>query len=606
MAPDANKKNKALLHVGAFLDTTVIYETNQVKNAAGLQENDCNDTSGCVTEEEPSLECVLQPRLLTDFSYVENPVRCSLRCQGTTKHLACNGKSAVFLQDSLATSSSSSSSNDEFAILPQADGSVLLRNTKTQQYLCSSTKGSVYASETGCDGMEQWIMTTNNDTSKERSYAVLSSLVSQRVLTCSGNTIHAALPEDINICNPKRRQTISWSLEFTSGELCFMSLPLMNKQVRCNLIGELSLSTNFQGWEAWRFSETWQHDNVRISPWAHSELFLASNEDGVVSCCTKEESAIQGSSTIWNVQKAPNGLYGVVIKAVVPTSSTSTATTGSRVLRYDCHQQCFCTIPDTALLLDESCVWDLESLHRQTYYLVTADNARRLEGAKRGITTRGYPGRLITEEWKIEPVPGSPKGIVRLYSNARQQYLVSDQDGEVSLRPHSEPSERDGSDHWVMEEREDGIVVRAYQTKRVLVAPDKGPVSTVEPGTIVHGNTRWRLEPKTPRQVSKEKLQGVGGAVAVGIIGTVATPLLIGAIGIGSIGVAGQVAIGSIRAVEALNTVTQVTLSSSQLMIGDSSSTFLSSADSTSRLVGSAGNDGGKNKTRPFCSWRSW
>jgi hypothetical protein len=64
--------------------------------------------------------------------------------------------------------------------------------------------------------------------------------------------------------------------------------------------------------------------------------------------------------------------------------------------------------------------------------------------------------------------------------------------------------------------------------------------------------------------------------VAIGVIGTVATPFLVGAAvgatGIAQVGIAGNIAIGSVRAVEVIKTITRVTMSSSQLMIRESSS----------------------------------
>jgi hypothetical protein len=193
-------------------------------------------------------------------------------------------------------------------------------------------------------------------------------------------------------------------------------------------------------------------------------------------------------------------------------------------------------------------------------------------------------------------------GVIRLFSKARQQYLISNDIGDVELETEKSIN---GADNWLVEERENGFLIRSFNTQRVLVATGKGSVSTVPPGTVVHGNTRWHLEPKIPRQINKEKLQKVGGAVAIGIIGTVATPFVIGgaigALGVAQVGVAGNIAIGSVRAVEAINTITRVTLSSSQLVIRQSS---LLSSDA--RLCIVEDENAGNGLKRPFCDWRSW
>ena len=296
----------------------------------------------------------------------------------------------------------------------------------------------------------------------------------------------------------------------------------------------------------------------------------------------------RGSAERWRVEKAPNGLDGVIF--------TSAET--RRVLRYDEEHGAFITVPRSGPLVDELCVWDLEAIHRETYYLLASDGFRKLEAAKKGLGTSRVPVRLLSDEWKIESRNDKDPGIVTLFSNARQQYLTSNSLGEVHL---VEKSPRDGSALWIIEEQESGLILRSQVTKRVLVAPESETICTVEPGTMVQGITRWKMEAKLPRQVNKEKMQAVGSAVAIGVVGSVATPLFIGsaigALGVAHVGVAGEIAIGSIRAVEVLNTITRVTLSSSQLMITQSA---LLSADSD------CDDDDGAMVNRPFCNWRSW
>lgn len=557
MAPDAEKYRQAAATFG---------NKDNLASASDLVSFDTKNPDPFVAANTDSLECVLQSRVLTDFSYVEQPVRCLLTFQG--KHLACNGKSACFMTKEYAESNTKC----EFALLPQPNGSVLLQNTKTRQYVCSGASGGVFASKAACDDLEKWTMTKSNS---DEGFCI-SSLVSGRILVSVGNTVHTAAENDA-----KAKMTL-WNADFTSGELCYMSLLSMDMRVRCDIVGNLSLSKKCQGWEAWRFSEAGD-GYVRISPWAHSEKLLSSDDDGNVSTTGEQ----RGPMEIWSVEKAPNGLHGVVIKSA-----------GSgRVLRYNRKREIFHTIESTSHLLDESCVWDLESLHQQTYYLVGTDSGRKLEAARKGLGTSGLPVRFSSDEWKVISSDNEP-GIVMLFSVARQQYLASDTAGEAML---VNDFSQDSSAKWVIEERETGIVILSQNTKRVLVAPENGSICTVEPGTMVMGTTRWKLEAKIPRQVNKEKMQAVGTAVAIGVAGTVATPFLIGGaigvLGVAHVGIAGEIAIGSIRAVEALNTITRVTLSSSQLMISQSS--FLSAESEREYEKRTTGN-------RPFCNWRSW
>lgn len=510
---------------------------------------------------EASMECVLQQRLLTDFSYMEQPVRCLLTCQQQGKHLAFNGKTAFYMtKDSM----------HEFSLVPQEDGSMVLQDTKSGRYLCSNpTSGTIYACETPEDDKEKWIMGNANLQGKFLFSSVANPT---RYLACSGNLVHT---RTIN-SGDGYGEDLLWTLDFTSGELCFLSLPLLDLRVRCNLSGTLSMSKNYKGWEAWRLSEAGE-GYVRISPWAHSDVCLSCDDHGKVY--TTQE---RGESETWAVEKAPNGLDGVVIKSAA----------NGRVLRYSKEKRSICTIQNSALDLDESCVWDFESLHRQTYYLVTSNSNKRLEAAKKGLGTRGLPGRLVSEEWTIQPT--NTPGVVTLFSNARQQYLGSNELGDVYLL---DDVPRDGSIQWVAEEREAGFVLSCQSTQRVLVAPEKGPMCTVVPGTVVKGCTRWKLEPKTPRQVNREKLSAVGAAVAIGVTGTLATGGAFGLLGLAHVGIAGEILAGSVRTLEVMNTVTRISLSSSQLILSQSS--FLSvdsKSDYESETI----------LNRPFSAWRSW
>ena len=73
----------------------------------------------------------------------------------------------------------------------------------------------------------------------------------------------------------------SWQVEFVSGELCFLSSCNNQHQVRCDLVGKLSLTEEKKGREVWRFVETGS-GKVRIFSWMH--LFcIVSNQDGQVT-----------------------------------------------------------------------------------------------------------------------------------------------------------------------------------------------------------------------------------------------------------------------------------------------------------------------------------
>jgi hypothetical protein len=77
----------------------------------------------------------------------------------------------------------------------------------------------------------------------------------------------------------------SWQVEFVSGELCFLSSCNNQHQVRCDLVGKLSLTEEKKGWEVWRFVETGS-GKVRIVSWMHP-FCIVSNQDGQVTTAAR-------------------------------------------------------------------------------------------------------------------------------------------------------------------------------------------------------------------------------------------------------------------------------------------------------------------------------
>jgi hypothetical protein len=454
---------------------------------------------------------------------------------------------------------------------------------------------NVYASETRHPkDYDKWIIIRD----ERQDLQILSAVDNQRRLIGMGGAVHTSIVSETE-------DSSRWKMHILSGELCFLSLSTLNVRIRCDMVGKLSISENFGGWEVWRFSEVGD-GNIRLSSFAHANIFLSSDPNGNVSTTSDI-----GPDTNWMVEKAPNGLFGMILISAV---------TG-RVLRYNLDTETFTMIP--RLFIDESCVFDFSSAHQSTYYFITKDKTgRKLEASKRRLTTRKLPGKLLSEEWKIEET--NKFGVVRLYSNAKEQYLASDDDGQVFLEDI--PTKNRFVHHqsnarrlWTIEERDGGFIVLSKATQRVLVAPNEGPIKTVPSGTIVKGSTRWMLEPRMPRQVNKEKMTAIGAAVGIGVATTVATPFIIagavGILGVAQVGIVGQVAIGGIRAAEALSTITRVTCTSSQLVKSQSAMASSRSLTATMRTGSTLEEiddvDENINRTRARCnlsfsSWRKW
>ncbi|KAL3938158.1 MAG: hypothetical protein SGBAC_006865 [Bacillariaceae sp.] len=130
--------------------------------------------------------------------------------------------------------------------------------------------------------------------------------------------------EDMETSNNK----MQWCIECVTGELCFLSNPALNSQLRCDMTGLINMDSNQKGWEVFRFMEA-GNGYVKISSWMHSQWLLCSTKDGKVSTCThaesfqdyrppddaqeeKEEQEYRCSK--WAIEKNPNG-GGVIIRS---------------------------------------------------------------------------------------------------------------------------------------------------------------------------------------------------------------------------------------------------------------------------------------------------
>jgi hypothetical protein len=154
-----------------------------------------------------------------------------------------------------------------------------------------------------------------------------------------------------------------WELEFTSGELCFMSNPVLHCQIRCNVFGQLSLSNKFQGWEVFRFIEVGQ-GNVAISSWTHAHKFLSSNPDGKV--VTTENRL--GHWEKWKLAKAEHGVY--IISVAHEGRYLSIGKRDHEVLH-------------TTTKPNDYAKWHLDVAHSHTYFLSTVVPSSDTATAKR-------------------------------------------------------------------------------------------------------------------------------------------------------------------------------------------------------------------------------
>mmetsp|Transcript_24711 Transcript_24711/g.34866 ORF Transcript_24711/g.34866 Transcript_24711/m.34866 type:complete len:350 (+) Transcript_24711:1-1050(+) len=349
------------------------------------------------------------------------------------------------------------------------------------------------------------------------------------------------------------------------------------------------MSNNYKGWEGWRLVEA-GGGYIRISPWAHSHKYLCSNETGEVSTTERREDP----AVKWYVEKAPLGFSGVLIRSAVH----------NRVLLFDETTNTLSTGIDSfetpeEFLVVENAVWQLPSLHRQTYYVTSSIYKRRIGTGRNGnVSMSNVPIRKKAEQWRLEGTGES--GVVRLFSESSQMYMGSLESGEVCLISSMRD---DGSDKWVISESLEGSqLLRSITHNRYLACSDGSTLCTVTEDDISCSAKLWSLEPCLPRQVTKDKLKAVGTAFTVGVATTIVCPVLItgavGVMGIAEAGVAARVVTGSIRAAETLSSITRVAVSSSN---------FFRSASSILSDDSRAENDTNNSiANRPFCGWNSW
>ncbi|OEU09896.1 hypothetical protein FRACYDRAFT_248147 [Fragilariopsis cylindrus CCMP1102] len=108
-----------------------------------------------------------------------------------------------------------------------------------------------------------------------------------------------------------------WDIECVTGELCFISNMANTitantdngRRIRCDIAGMISLSSNWKGWEIFRFMECsgsggdggggdGDSGYVKISSWMHSQWILCSDVYGNVTTCTHSESLLSTLSVV--------------------------------------------------------------------------------------------------------------------------------------------------------------------------------------------------------------------------------------------------------------------------------------------------------------------
>ena len=387
----------------------------------------------------------------------------------------------------------------------------------------------------------------------------------------------------------------SWNVEFVSGELCFMSSSPPSsssslsepKQIRCDLMGKLSLTSDKRGWEVWRFVEM-GGGKVRIVSWMHSQFCIASNHEGKVS--TIGIGKAEEGCDEWTVEKAPEGHIGVVIKSVACARrmlSRRDGEGGGGLL----------TIQE----FEGDCgVWQLDAAHSQVYTLASLYH-------KKSIGPFPYVTENMKQSDQLVLQMIDDEGTVRLYHKSNGMYLGSSIEGEVEYATMSDNDDTESSTElWKMEQSSDGGYTFSSKTHGGLLSftNDKVNPKLCMVTAMTDGKREvWSINPLLPRAISSGKIKtfAIGTSVAVGT--TVAMPFLMAgmlavvpaeATLVASVMAAGLTGAEAIASVGAIGVTAAIVFREDNDTIG---------IESENKDYDEAGKDYTK---RPLCAWRSW
>eukprot|EP00980_Cylindrotheca_fusiformis_P014178 scaffold3720_cov141-Cylindrotheca_fusiformis.AAC.17 len=302
-----------------------------------------------------------------------------------------------------------------------------------------------------------------------------------------------------------------WNMRFLSGELLFMSNPVIDKRLKCDPFGKVSLAANRKGWEVFRFVEAGNGGQLQIVSWTHDQRLLYSSKGGTVGTTENRES----SQTFWTVSRHYNedGTGGVLIQSVE-------------------HGRYLCALSETELGTVDSesfafaaVNWELEPANSSVFYLTSPTNVF-LSSRRNGevFTTKRGKG---WEEWELTPVNSEEEGendaftdpkvnVFAIRSCKHEQYLGSKEDGTIYTCSTLQESE-----YWELEKSPDGegyIVVSYLHGDRQLYCDESGKMSTSSTECQA-----WRLNPRMPGSISKNQMAMAGFAAAATLL--VASPL---------------------------------------------------------------------------------
>jgi hypothetical protein len=379
-------------------------------------------------------------------------------------------------------------------------------------------------------------------------------------------------------------QQQAWKIHFLSGELVFLSNPTVDRRLRCNPLGKLSLIENQKGWEVFRFIEC-GYGELQISSWTHQQHVLCSDAEGNVRTTTDRESV----DTKWTVSRhysaEKTGVGGGVLlqsvehgRYLCTVSENEFATVGEKEFAY-------CGVE-----------WELLPANSSIFYLASTSNML-LSSRRNGQVFVDKKGKECGK-WKIQPIStlkeneGDTPTVFSIYSCQHDKYLGSSEEGTVYTTETLLESA-----HWEIEEspnEEDGyILVSHLYPDRQLHCNDQGQLTTLEEEAQA-----WRFQPCMPGSISQGQMTWAGVAAATLLV---APPLSL------AVGVAARAPLVAMATGGEVLTAEALALGWGTAVVGTSAAVIVADQKRRLQTKSSIKNEHPiQSINRPLIAWRSW
>lgn len=506
----------------------------------------------------------------------KEPTRCLLRSLKYNKQLSMSPRGEIFL-------SKFQREWEEWLVEESVEGTVWIRSAKHGFDLAESTPTSTHCQNnsdvtflTQADERAQWILQKVSDGSVR--------LVSKQSLT---KTIAVQPDESVQLMDCDTcdydDEAAAWSLEYLSGELCFLSHATRGRYLWSNITGKIGMSDKRQAGEVWRFIEA-GNGELYINAWSRSRLFLCTDHKHRVF--TSMNRQCKGSK--WVVSKSNTS--GVWIQSV----------DYRRYLALDGMTPCT-TEEATAD------AWQLDAAHCNTFFLYSPSLQMTLSHCQRSDEIIMTDTLKTAEKFVIESNQNDSYTI-RAYGS--RNYIGATKDGKLTMSKTVNETEL-----WNISESPAGGVYIASSLYHypLMGKQDELLLSSVDPNTDEEDDDddqhlqtlSWVLQPAgLPNMISDTKVMAMVGAGVGALALSVVVPVAV--VGIGSI---------FMEAVAAETVILGVSggLLAGGAVIG-STAAFVPNT-TTSRgeqpalnIEGQSFDDDNEEYVvnRPLCAWKSW